>query len=282
MLEIIFKKLLYQLYNTLTNTDDNIKIEQINNKNIYEKLITIPSNNLIIYIFIILIVYWLINNLDVQLKHIFTLLFLVIFIYILIQKDYVEINQFLKDKDIKLQYINKIMYDNNNFYLCKATDNFNIEPEQQISYLYLNPVIVDFYYDIRNYSQYNIKSYVTSLFHTNNVIKINYNCNIGVINPYLELSNAMLELKQSLNSLSEMIHEIPTFNFEMCKLENVLNTLQQLLMSHIIDIQNICKKSNETNDLNNTSLPNDMIESINHIQPNDTTDKNYMANYNMY
>ena len=278
---IIFKN----IYDKITSSTSNINgyFDNIDyyNTNIYDILYKIPKYNIIIYIFLIAIIYNFINRLKIRLNEILTFLFCLLIIYLLIKKDYTEFIKYTQYKKSQLNFLHKLIFDKeweyakHNSILIKPTGG-------EKSYLYLNPVIVELFYNIREYSQYNISSYINSIIHCNNVIAIEYQAKIGLNREHMNYEMAIDETKKALNELSSVIYNLPLAKQGYIKLKDTIKTLHGLLNKHIQVIGELFKNDNKVNDINMFSMPDNFYDNYFLIMANDTYTDEYNSTYNLY
>jgi len=208
-------------------------------------------------------------------------LFCLLIIYLLIKKDYTEFIKYTQYKKSQLNFLHKLIFDKeweyakHNSILIKPTGG-------EKSYLYLNPVIVELFYNIREYSQYNISSYINSIIHCNNVIAIEYQCKIGLNREYMNYEMAIDETKKALNELSSVIYNLPLAKQGYIKLKYTIKTLHGLLNKHIQVIGELFKNDNKVNDINMFSMPDNFYDNYFLIMANDTYTDEYNSTYNLY
>lgn len=277
--DIIFKNIYDKINQSTKNINTYFDNIDYYNTNIYDILYKIPKYNIIIYILLIFIIYSIINKLNIRLNEIFTFLLCIILIYLLIKKDYTQFIQYTQIKKNQLNFLHKLIYNKDWEY---ANQNNILKPNNNKSYLYLNPVIVDFYYNIREYSQYNISSYVNSIIHSNNVIGYEYQTKIGIDKEYLNYSMAIEEVKKALNELNSIIYNLPFTQITYVKFNNSIKILHKLLNRHISDMSILIKNKNKLTDMNISKMPNNFYDEYFTINSNDTKSDNYMSIYNMY
>lgn len=281
MTSIIFQN----IYDKINDATENINYI-FNNKDLYNKNIFIlfeklPKYNVLIYILIIFIIFNFISRFNIRLNEIFALLISLIVIYYLIEKDYTTFILFTNTKKKQLQFLHKLMFDNdnwvtitNNYFISKP---FNV-PEK--SYLYLNPLIIQLFYNIKNYSSFNISSYVNSLLHCNNILGIEYEILIGLNNHYLNYETAIYEKDNALNELSSVIYCIP--HVEIGKYKDSVKILQSLLLTHIYNISQILKNKNKLTSFTVDKMPDDLYDINSIIKSDDTHTPGYMSVFNLY
>ena len=279
----IFKNLLDKVNNSSDHINTYFKNNDLYNNNIYDILSKIPKYNIIVYIFIVFLIYNFINKLEIRLNEILVWIICILLIYLLIKKDYTQFINYTIVKKNQLEFLHKLMFDTytwdyekENNLLLKPTSSSNK------SYLYLNPLIVEFFYNIRNYSQYNISSYVNSLLHTNNVIGFEYEARIGLTNKYNNYQVAVIETKKALNELNSLIYNLPSSLISYNKFKDSIKILHGLLNQHLIDMSILFKNINKSSDLNVEKMPDNFFDTNFFISPDDTKTKEYISTYNMY
>jgi hypothetical protein len=281
MTSIIFQNIYDKLNESTQNINDYFNDIDFYNKNIYILFQKLPKYNIIIYIFIIFIIFNFISKFNIRLNEILSLFISIILIYFLMEKDYTSFILFTNTKKKQLKFLHNLMFDNNNW--ITITNNYFISkpfnsPEK--SYLYLNPLIVQLFYNIKNYSSFNISSYVNSLFHCNNVLGIEYEVSLGLNREYLNYETAQFEKDNDLNELCSDIYNIP--HADTGKYRSVIKTLHSLLASHMYNISQLLKNKNELNPITVDSVPNDLYDIDFFIKKDDTHTPGYMSVFNLY
>jgi hypothetical protein len=278
---IIFKKIYDEINASATNINDYFTNIDYFNNNMYDILNKIPKYNIVIYILLIAIIYNFINRLKIRLNEILTFLFCILIIYLLIKKDYTQFIEYTKYKKYQLNFLHSLIfnkkweYATNNNLLFKPVGN-------EKSYLYLNPVIVELFYNLRLYSQFNISSYVNSIIHCNNVIGFEYQSTLGIDRIYLNYEEAVEEAKKALNELNSIIYNIPLNKVAYIKLKTSIKILHELLNKHIKNIADLFKNDNKVNELNMFSMPDNFFDDYFVISPDDTKTRGYNSTFNMY
>ncbi len=255
---------------------------EIYNSNLYQILNQIPNYNIIYYFFIIGFIFFILNFYDIQIKHVFILLISILVIGFLIQKDFGDFNKYISFKKDQLKFINKLCFDGQNYKNFGPNDDMNVFPSIQKSYLYLNPLIVEFYYNIREITQYNLSGYVGSVLHTNNVMRLHQQVKLGLDNPYQNLDIMKSEMGKSLNSLESTIYNTPEAPVALKKLKNAVDALQSLLLNYIVEVEQICQAKNKEDGVNYYIKLDDQLNSQFEVSPNDTNARDYNPSYNLY
>lgn len=279
----IFKNLLNKINNSSNDINSYFKNYDLYNTNIYDILSKIPKYNIVVYIFIVFLIYNFINKLEIRLNEILVWIICILLIYLLINKDYTQFIQYTIVKKNQLEFLHKLMFDDYTWDYEKK-NNLLLKPinTDNKSYLYLNPLIVEFFYNIREYSQYNISSYVNSLLHTNNVIGFEYQSRIGLNNKYDNYEVAVVETKKALNELNSLIYNLPSSLPSYNKFKDSIKILHGLLNQHLVDMSIIFKNTNKLSDINVEKMPDDFYDNNFLISPDDTKTKGYISTYNMY
>ena len=283
MLEIIFKKLLNELNDSSNNINNYFRFFNIYNDSFYSKLNSLSNNSIFIYVIIGFFIFVFFNFFKLETKHLIALIISVMVIIYLFQKDYLDFTNYIKDNSNKIKFLNKLLFNDTNWnYADTQGDFLTLNKQYQKSYLYLNPLIVDFFYNIREFTQYNISNYTECLRNVNNIIGINQQVSRNLYNPFLDYTTAILFRDNALNALSAIILNIPSTIILDDKLYNSVTELQELLNAHILDIGAICKYKNEKDGIDNSSMPDDIINNKDYIKENDTNSIGYNNSYNLY
>ncbi len=231
------------------------------NYSLYDQLNHISQSQIIYYGFFGLLAFAFFHRLAVQPSHILAFLFCVLVIYYFIQKDYGDFIDFTKNKKSELNFLNTLMMNSSsNWSIHNNLDQMNIKPELRQSYLHYNPYIVQFYYNTREMSIYNIESYVDSLTSANNMMGLLVQMRNNLENPFQDYKSALEEYKKCMNGFKSLIFKSPSSKNGNKKMDDSLHTLQKLLMGVLKEMEMICKTKNKLDGLNTISMPNDALE----------------------
>ncbi len=282
--QIIFSKIYNKSYEVMNNINNSIINDNKFKTDIIDLIFEIPSYYIVIFIFISFLIYFIYSKLTIRLNDILIFLIIVLFFYVILKVNSKVFYNFVKEKDQKINFLHKLMFNTKNWTNHNINNNLNILPYDYFkkSYLYLNPNIIDLYYNIRDYSQYNIDAYVNSLLHTNNVLKLSYESKKLKNNEYNNYTIAIDEMNKSLNEFSTFIYNAPLTGETYKKIFNSILTLRSLLTSELEDMNIIYKNNNKIEELTINSYPDDFYDINFLISPNDLKDINYMPNYNTY
>ena len=282
MSDFIFSRYMDDTSKASKNINNYFEKFEIYNSNIYQILNQIPKSNLVYYIYIAAFFFFVFSFYEIKLNHILSFFIVLLIVGYLIQKDFGDFNQYTSTKKNQLKFLNKLCFDGQNFRNFGPNNDMNIMPNIEQSYLYLNPLIVEFFYDIREFSQYNISAYVNSILHTNNVMKLHQDITQGLQNPYANLDLAKEEVSKSLNSLESIIYKLPITDVTNTKYKKSVDTLQSILTKYIIEIEQICQRQNKKNGYNVLTKPDDQLNSSFDVSSNDISTRDYNPSYNLY
>lgn len=285
MSSIIFNNYLKKSNETNKKVNEFLDKKDLYIPNIFNIINTIPSNNVLFYFLLVLLIYAFLRSREIRINDIFIFMVCVLVVYLLIQKDYVNFIQFTDNKKIQIKFLEKLLFNNNSYETAIiGGESLTINsPNVKTSYFYYDPIIIEFYYNIREVINYDISSYINSLTHTNNLLKISYQSNILKENLKENYEQAIIEKDKALNFLSYMIFSIPVNNITYKKYNDSINILHSRLNAHIdnmaILFKDITKQKN-----NDTSmyLPTDTFEKNNEAQPFDKDNRKSPLVHDLY
>jgi hypothetical protein len=281
MSELIIRKIIGDIGKSSQIIIDNFDKLIRSNGNIYTTIDNIPNYNKLYYVFIFIGILFLTTRYEIKLNFILGILLSVILIHYLISRDNVLQDNFIDDKDLQLKFLNNLLFDNNDKYVTSViNDNFNIQPPFEQSYLYLNPLIIQFFYNTRENSQYNLSNYISSLSKINDILALSFQMNIGVENPYQNYKTIKKLYNDALNSYHSIIYSLPSDKIVYKKFNSSLKILQSLLIKHLDDAAVICKLKNNKEDININTLPNSILDSD--ISEDDTKTEGFSYNYSFF
>jgi hypothetical protein len=277
---IIFHNLIDKINKVSLNINKYFDNFESYDSDIFNIFIKLPNFYYILYILIIFLIFNFISKFEIRLNDILTFFISIIVIYFLIRINFKKFNNYTKTKELQLDFLHKLMFDEDFSYALK--DDFIIKPTRQKSYLYIDPLIVEFFYEIREYSQYNISSFVRSLFHCNNILSIIYDSKIGLNREYLNYETVIFETKGALNELSSVLYNTPNNKITFNKFRYSITKLHKILNQHIYDFGNLIKSENKLEEINLYSRPDNFYDEYFFISPNDTKTLNYQPSFNLY
>jgi hypothetical protein len=273
------------------SNDTNKKISEFLDKkdlyipNIYNILDTIPANNVLFYFLTILLIYAFIRNQEIRLNEIMIFLVGCLIIYFLIQKDYVNFMQFTDDKKLQIKFLDKMLFQNNNFESAIiGGESLTINDyRNKKSYLYYDPIIIQYFYNIRDVINYDVSSFINALNYTNNLLKVSYQSNMLKENLQANFEQAVIEKNKALNSLSYLIFNIPVHNNSYKKYKESIDILHLRLNGHIENMAILFKDiTQEKNSNTNSYLPTDIFEKNQETQPNNPGINKSKLVYDLY
>jgi len=241
----------------------------------YHTYQSMPNNRKIFYTFLTFAVFLFFSQ---RINHIFALVIVIIVIGWVFSSDTFHQENILSFENEKLDFLNSLLYTDS---YATINDDFNIKPPDYGSHLDKDNQIVDFYYHLRDYFNYNQTAFRKSLLNTNILLGIeNFINHLDYapknIHEYLE--SAELEYKEALNNMHTVIFNIPSTRITNYTFNNSLKNLEYLLIQHLDNIKNLVKKKFDTCEISNTSKP---IHDY-YADPNDQKSKGYSMNYSLY
>lgn len=281
MSNIIFEGLLDKINVSINNINSYFNKDDLNDRNISNIFDKLPKYNIIIYIFIIFLIFNFVNRLTIRSNEILVFLISTLLIYFLVNKDYSDFINYTNNKKLQLDFLNKLIFNNETYIYASKNYSLNMTSEN-VSYLHLNPLIVQFFYDIRDYKNYNISAYINSILSANIIIGLEFQSNIGLNNTYLNYELAIEETKKSMNELNSVIYNAPSTILSFNKLNDALIILHKLLNQLLINMATKFKNNNKLNEINLHRMPDNFYDSYFFIAEDDTKTKGYMPAYNMY
>ena len=284
MEDIIFTKMYHKANDLLNGVNEMIDNEKKFKTDIVDLMFEIPGYYMVIFIFISFIIYFIYSKLEIRLNDILIYLIIVTFFYIVVKYNSKIFYNYIKEKDSKLDFLHKLMFNTKNWSSNVTNNNLHVLPENYFkkSYLYTNPSIIDLYYNARDFSQYNIQAFVGSLIHTNNILKLSYEAKRLKRGTYQNYTVAIEEMNAALNEYATVIFNCPLSGEYYKKIRDSITLLRALLTSELEDMDIIFKNTNKTEDITVNSYPDDFYDVNFIIAPNDTKAVDFMANYNMY
>jgi len=198
------------------------------------------------------------------------------------KKDYTNFINYTIVKKNELDFLHKSIFNDTDIQYAKSTNTFIKPNNNNKSYLYMNPIIVKFFHNLRNFSQLNISAYNNSIIHSNNVIGLHYQSTIGLDRNYLNYEQAIDETKKALNEFNTFIYSIYSTKYSYNKLKNSRTILHSLLNKHISDMATLFKNENKSDSINIDKKPDCFYDMYFKIDDNNTSSKDYISVYNVY
>jgi hypothetical protein len=191
---------------------------------LYLSISKINSADLFIYINIILVSLIFFNKINIKFKSFVGILYGLIFAYYIYNK-----------KDVEMSTYDEQLQDKLNNIMAHPT-YFNLYDE-----------IIDLFYDLKIFYNYNKYEYLKCIQNVDLFLKIYNDIKIGI--KYCDKNiDIILDLKQNaLNNLHSMIYSIENNKIIENKLKNGINKLNNILISYEKDMINICNRQIENN-----------------------------------
>jgi hypothetical protein len=253
------------------------------NNTIYELLSKLPSHQIVTYFFIILLIYSFISKLNIRTNEILAFLVSCVVIYYLIQKDFNGFIDFTKANKNQLKFLNKIMFDKKYNFESNIGNRF-LKPKDltEESYLYLSPIIINFFYDIRENIKYNIIAFSNTLFHCNNIIGLEYESRFGINRKYYNYEIAVDESKKALNELQSLIYMTPSTIVTYNKFQNSLKILHEILNAYLLRMSTLFRNKNKIEEITIDTKPDNFYDINFFISEDDTHTKNYISTFDLF
>ncbi len=198
----------------------------------------IPGNHIRIKNFFIpILLFIILRAIQIPTTYIFITVFLV-YLYVT--------NRYMNIEDEKLSFLNSIIY------------NDETEPYHNPSYLHLDPKIAEFYYDHKEFIDYNLTAFRQSLENTNNVLQLSWETENKVKYPEQFFENALMHYREALNNWHSIIHRLPSDRISNYKFDDSLVNLRRMLLHHIQVIRKRLQIAYNKYDINIYSKPNTM------------------------
>ena len=283
MSELLFRKIIYNVGKSSEIFINNFKKLIEKDGNIYVKTYNLPRIKILSYFVIFIFVFFILTKYNVTLSHILALFISLTIVFYMINKDETENTNFIENKKEQLEFLNNLLFYEKDKYTTNVIEkDFNIEPSLKKSYLYLNPLIIQFFYNVKEYSQYNLSNFRNSLTYVNNVLKLNYQMNAGVENPFDNYENVKIESNKALNAFQAIIFSLPSTTVTYDKFNASLKILHSLLEKYLQNMTTICEIYNSKNEYNIDSIPDSIINSTNKVSRNNMDSIDFSKHYDYF
>lgn len=166
-------------------------------------------------------------------------------------------------------------------------DDYNEELERRLSYLRLStrldylwydPDLINFYYNIREFRDYNNRAYTNSIKAAEQMMALRSDLETGVAHPEHNLDVAKDKMKIAMNNLASIIHSTPGSVVTNEKYQKAVTTLQLILRRQIDLMHEICRKQ-RARDPNGPDIYTHYPENSGPV-PNDVTYDNHYTMFN--
>ena len=129
MNQIVFSKIYNKSYEVMNNINDSIINNNKFKTDVVDLLFEIPSYYIVIFIFISFIIYFIYSKLTIRLNDILIFLIIVLFFYVMLKVNSKVFYNFIQEKDVKLNFLHKLMFNSKNWSNNNTTNNLNVSPE---------------------------------------------------------------------------------------------------------------------------------------------------------
>ena len=166
--------LLHNLLNNLSlsgklTTEHYLKEQET--PNLYARFFNLTPTNQLMLIFVLAGLYWIIVNSTMTLNHLIFLIAVPFVMGTFLLKKESEMKVFQNNQEDKIEILNQIMFDDSaRFQGIYDKQYFLTTVIDKKSYLYLQPEIVEFYFNHRQFADYNFAEYKRSIHFMNRYI----------------------------------------------------------------------------------------------------------------
>ena len=275
---IIPKMFIKDVHDNLQNLNNNIDQKFFFEANMFEKFDNVDHNKMVIYIFIFTIIYFILNNYEIKFSKVITIIVGIGMVFIFTQHNYYANKHSKRDLKIQTKFIEKLLYDNNNWYAYDLTEKFNIVPVPDYLYIQYTPKLLNFFYNNKDFGQYNMDSYVLSIVHCNNIVNLQLQILENMNNDYQLLEIMKTEIKYALNAFESIIHKINIvrdIDHKSDDLQILLNNIYNKCLMTIVN-----RNENVENSI--YKKPNSILMQSLYTGADDTKTINYNAHYDYY
>jgi len=169
-MSVILHNLLHNLSLGSKLTAEHLLREQ-DTPNLYTRFFQLTPKNQLILFFLICGVYWIISTSVLQINHLIFIIVVPIIMAAFLLKNESEMKIFDDNQDDKIEILNQMMFDDSSrFQGIYDKQYFLTTVIDKKSYLYLQPEIVEFYFNHREFANYNFAEYKRSLHFMNRYI----------------------------------------------------------------------------------------------------------------
>ena len=265
--EIILSKLIERISNTTTSPHSNIDTTDGRELFSYKNISNTSNNELFIYFIIVILVFFGISKYTISLNIIFSIIVSYGLLYFILSKDNYIKEIYNNNTELKLRFLENLM--------INKSDN-----QQLTSYLYLNPPIIEFYYNTRENITYNMSNFRESLISVNNMLMLDEQSK-DLNNPFSAYISIQELSTETLNHYQSIIHSMPYNKEVFDKFNKSLSILQSLLLNIVNNVKKKCQNKNKRN-ITTDTIPDSILANESVIKSDDTKSYKYSNNYNFY
>jgi len=224
---------------------------------IYEIVRILGTNQMIFIMLICIFVYGFVSHIAVSINNIYAFILAGILFFFMVTKWKEGATVFYQDKQRKLLFLNNIISETTEALPsgALASNNKSFQDDSPKSYLYLNPAIVDLFYNHREFTNYSFAEYRNSLISCNQLIQLAENIKISVSNRGNQYEEAMMIKQKCLNHFQSMIYGLPSSSSMNKNFNDSLILLQEILEKIIFNIEEEVEILNRQNGINTEYYP---------------------------
>lgn len=287
-MSLIFNQLLQTLNNANIATLEHSQIEKLTNSTFYDKVNALSRSTLFFYATFAITTLYIFSRITINTNFILASFIITGTIYYWINNDNNTIRNEAVDYNEKLKYLETFLF-TGDVYNKRKNPYKNIlnilpnnMPHEEKSYLHMSKPVVEFYFSIRELSQYNPANFSASLNAMNNILKLNITMEAGAQYPKYTLDNAKIQADSCLNSLQSCIYSIPSNSIYNKFFNDALKTAQQLVNLYINAMLKIAKDKFETEKRTGTLNIDSQQVLMDVPNPNDTKAVNFNPHFNFF
>jgi hypothetical protein len=287
-MSLIFKQLLQTLTNANIATIEHSHLEKLTNSTFYDQVNALSRSTIFFYATFAIATLYIFSRITINTNLILATFIVAGTIYYWINNDNNTIRNEAVDYNEKLKYLETFLFTGDVFNKRKNPYNNilnilpnNMPPETK-SYLHMSKPVVEFYFSIRELSQYNPANFSASLNSMNNVLKLNIIMEAGAQYPKYTLDNAKIQADSCLNTLQGCIYSLPSNSIYNKFFNDALKNLQELVSLYINAMTKIAQNKFETEKRTGT-LNIDSQQVLTDVpNPNDTKAVNFNPHFNFF
>lgn len=275
---IIPKTFMKNVYYNIQDIQDNISEKKFYDDNIFEQFQNVNHNNLILIALTFLIIFYIFRHTNITFNNVISALIGIIVVYFLFKKNFYNKKGLIRDSKIKKDFIETLLYENKNWYSYEDNEHFNIIPNPNYLYIHHRPELLNFFYDNKDFGQHNLKGYILSINHCNNVVNLFLIIRDNLRNDYQMIELMKIEITKALNAFESIIHTLNNVQSIDNKSDQLQVLLNDIYLSSIRTITNRYKKD----EINIYTKPETILLESLITTPNDTKLMDYNSHYNYY
>jgi hypothetical protein len=281
-MKLILENLLSTFSKSTLLINDKFSQNNLENQNYFNLFEQVPNFIKVKYIFIIVLSIFIFNYINVNISHLSAIIIGLVIIFYFINKDNNNFISFFNSHEEKIKFLDSILFSDKSTEQTAALQNIqkylNFDPMKLKSYLYLDPVVVQFFFLNSTFVNFHYTAYKSCLMAMNYFIYMHSLFkNPGMNYAYLEMDVAYQLRTEALNNLHSMIYKLPPDEKLNYQYEQAMRDLHSITDQMLIDMIAILKK-NENKNINIYWKPLHFFQE----QPNDTELPDFKNNFAMF